>query len=249
MSQLSQPELVRVVQALLLAANEPLNLDRLVAVFEAHQRPDRSSLKAAVEQLQRESAGTSQELAEVAGGFRYRIRSEYAPWISRLSEEKPPRYSRALLETLALIAYRQPVTRGEIEDVRGVSVSSQIIRTLEEREWIRVIGYREVPGRPALYATTRHFLDYFGLKSLNQLPPLDALRELVDTEEEWHDELDKPPVSPRLSVDEDKDAELLDDPETVRALLQTPLPQVKELTFADLTQRFVQHQDDEPEGQ
>ncbi|MBE0507224.1 MAG: SMC-Scp complex subunit ScpB [Marinospirillum sp.] len=249
MSQLSQPKLVRVIQALLLAAREPLSLERLVAVFEPHQCPDRLALRAALEQLQQEATGSSQQLVELAGGFRYQIRSDYAPWISRLSEEKPPRYSRALLETLSLIAYRQPVTRGEIEDVRGVSVSSQIIRTLEDREWIRVIGHREVPGRPALYATTRQFLDYFGLKSLNQLPPLDELRELVDTEEEWHDELDKPPVSPMLSVDEDMDADLSDDPETVRELLQAPLPEVKELTFADLAQRFVQDQDDEPEGQ
>lgn len=249
MSQLSQQQLVRVVQALLLAAREPLSLERLVAVFEPHQRPDRPALRAALEQLQQEATGSSQQLVELAGGFRYQIRSEYAPWVSRLSEEKPPRYSRALLETLSLIAYRQPVTRGEIEDVRGVSVSSQIIRTLEDREWIRVVGHREVPGRPALYATTRQFLDYFGLKSLNQLPPLDELRELVDTEEEWHDELDKPPVSPMLSVDEDMDADLSDDPETVRELLHAPLPEVKELTFADLAQRFVQNQDDEPEGQ
>lgn len=249
MSQLPQAQLVRVVQALLLAAREPLSLDRIAAVFEPHQCPERPALRAALEQLQQEAEGSSQQLVELAGGFRYQIRSDYAPWVSRLNEEKPPRYSRALLETLSLIAYRQPVTRGEIEDVRGVSVSSQIIRTLEDREWIRVVGHREVPGRPALYATTRQFLDYFGLKSLNQLPPLDELRELADTDEEWHDELDKPPLSPMLSVDEDRDADLSDDPETVRDLLEAPLPEVKELTFADLAERFVQNQDDEPEGQ
>src|SRR5690554_1571395 len=226
MNAFSLQDLTRVVQALLLAAKEPLSLERIAAVFEEYQRPQPAKLSEALAVLQQEAEGSSQELIEVASGFRYQIKADYAPWVSRLWEEKPPRYSRALLETLSLIAYRQPVTRGEIEDVRGVSVSSQIIRTLEDREWIRVVGHREVPGRPALYATTRHFLDYFNLKSLNELPELDELRELAASEEkEWQDDLDQAPRSPLLD------------------LLEDELPEVKELTFADLTQRF------EPNGE
>lgn len=248
MNSLSEA-LPRILQALLLAAREPLSLEQLAGVFDEHQRPERAALKAALQQLQQEAATTSQELVEVAGGYRYQIRSQYAAWVARLSEEKPPRYSRALLETLSLIAYRQPITRGEIEEVRGVSVSSQIIRTLEEREWIRVVGHREVPGRPALYATTRHFLDYFNLKSLAELPPLAELRQLADAEpEEWQDELDQVPVSPVLDVMDEGD-ETGDDPGSVADLLEMALPEVQELTFADLASRFEQSEDDEPEGQ
>lgn len=246
MNAFSLQDLTRVVQALLLAAKEPLSLERIAAVFEEYQRPQPAKLSEALAVLQQEAEGSSQELIEVASGFRYQIKADYAPWVSRLWEEKPPRYSRALLETLSLIAYRQPVTRGEIEDVRGVSVSSQIIRTLEDREWIRVVGHREVPGRPALYATTRHFLDYFNLKSLNELPELDELRELAASEEkEWQDDLDQAPRSPLLDLPEDENDALdqASDPTTVGDLLEEDLPEVKELTFADLTQRF------EPNGE
>jgi len=246
MNELSLQQLMRIVQALLLAAKEPLSLERIAEVFEEHQRPQPVRLREVLRALQQEAAGSSQELIEVAGGFRYQIKADYAPWVSRLWDEKPPRYSRALLETLSLIAYRQPVTRGEIEDVRGVSVSSQIIRTLEDREWIRVVGHREVPGRPALYATTRHFLDYFNLKSLNDLPELDALRELAASEEkEWQDDLDQAPSSPLLDFTEDEqdDLDKVDNPETVSDLLEEDLPDVKALTFADLAQRF------EPDGE
>ncbi|GLR63619.1 SMC-Scp complex subunit ScpB [Marinospirillum insulare] len=246
MNEFSLKDLTRVVQALLLAAKEPLSLERMASVFEEYQRPQPAKLAEALAVLQQEAENSSQELIEVAGGFRYQIKADYAPWVSRLWEEKPPRYSRALLETLSLIAYRQPVTRGEIEDVRGVSVSSQIIRTLEDREWVRVVGHREVPGRPALYATTRQFLDYFNLKSLNDLPELDALRELAASEEkEWQDDLDQAPTSPLLDLTEDEgeDLDTQDDPETMGDLLDEDLPEVKELTFADLTQRF------EPDGE
>lgn len=233
----TSPSLLRIIQALLLAAREPLSLDRLLALLTEEERPSREALKAILQQLQQEAEGTSQELVQLASGYRYQIRADYSIWVSRLWEEKPPRYSRALLETLALIAYRQPVTRGEIEAVRGVSVSSQIIRTLEDREWIRVVGHREVPGRPALYATTRHFLDYFNLQTLNALPPLDELRELAELEEqEWQDELDQPPNSPLLEVSEE--APQSSDEEEAE-LLEQPLPEVTELTFADLAERFI----------
>jgi segregation and condensation protein B len=238
-------QLTRILQALLLAAREPLSLDRLLALFTEAERPLREELKEALQQLQQEAEGSSQELVQLASGFRYQIRADYASWVSRLWEEKPPRYSRALLETLALIAYRQPVTRGEIEEVRGVSVSSQIIRTLEDREWIRAVGHREVPGRPALYATTRQFLDYFNLQSLNDLPPLDEIRELAEVEEqEWQDDLDKAPVSPLLSLP-DEDDDTADDQEMTPAdLLKQPLPEVSQLTFADLAERFSEDKDD-----
>lgn len=242
MNEFSLQQLTRIVQALLLATKTPLMPDQLAAVFDEYQRPRLNKLREVLAILQQEAVGSSQELVEVAGGFRYQIKADYAPWVSRLFDEKPPRYSRALLETLSLIAYRQPVTRSEIEDVRGVSVSSQIIRTLEEREWIRVIGHREVPGRPALFATTRHFLDYFNLKSLNELPALDALRELAENEQqEWQDDLDQAPRSPLLDLFDDEANEAdseTDDPENVGDLLDQDLPNVKELTFADLAERF-----------
>lgn len=242
MNELSLQQLTRIVQALLLAAKTPLTPDQLAGIFDEYQRPTLNRLREVLAILQQEAIHSSQELVEVAGGFRYQIKADYAPWVSRLFDEKPPRYSRALLETLSLIAYRQPVTRGEIEEVRGVSVSSQIIRTLEEREWIRVIGHREVPGRPALYATTRHFLDYFNLKSLNELPALDALRELAENEQqEWQDDLDQAPRSPLLDLFDDKEDEVdseADEPESLGDLLDQALPDVKELTFADLAERF-----------
>ncbi|HKM16485.1 MAG TPA: SMC-Scp complex subunit ScpB [Marinospirillum sp.] len=243
MNEFSLPQLTRIVQALLLAAKTPLTLEQLAAIFDEYQRPYPYKLREVLAILQQEAADSSQELIEVAGGFRYQIKADYAPWVSRLWDEKPPRYSRALLETLSLIAYRQPVTRSEIEDVRGVSVGSQIIRTLEEREWIRVIGHREAPGRPALYATTRHFLDYFNLKSLNELPTLAALRALAENEQqEWQDDLDQTLHSPLLDLEDDKVANetdnQVDESVSFGDLLDKNLPDVKELTFADLAARF-----------
>lgn len=174
----SSDEVINIVEAALLAAARPLSLDRLLMLFLDDQQPSRQQLLDALQQLQQHYAQRGIELVEVSSGWRIQVRKKYASWISRLWDEKPVRYSRALLETLALIAYRQPVTRGEIEDVRGVAVSTNIIKTLLEREWIRVVGKRDVPGRPSLYATTRGFLDYFGLKGLEELPPLAEIREL-----------------------------------------------------------------------
>lgn len=173
----SRPPLKNIVEGALLAAGAPLTLDALLALFADDERPLRDELIQAVGSLERDYAKRGIELAEVAGGYRIQVRKACAPWVARLWEERPARYSRALLETLALIAYRQPITRGEIEDIRGVSVSTNIVKTLLEREWVRVVGHRDVPGRPALYATTRKFLDYFGLRSLNELPPLAELRD------------------------------------------------------------------------
>ena len=179
-----RPEvLVNVLEAAMLAAGRALTLEDFLALFTGHaDAPDRAALREALAQLGEDLAGRGIELVEVASGYRLQVREEYSPWLAGLFSERPPRYSRALLETLALIAYRQPITRGEIEDVRGVVVSSNIIKTLMEREWIRVLGHREVPGRPSLYGTTREFLDHFGLKSLEGLPPLADIRDLDQVE-------------------------------------------------------------------
>lgn len=169
-----------ILEAAMMAAGAPLSLERMQSLFEEGAEPTHTELKAALDELQQDLQGRGIECLEVASGFRLQVRTAVAPWVAKLWEEKPQRYSRALLETLVLIAYRQPITRGDIEDVRGVVVSSNIIRTLIEREWVRVVGHRETPGRPALYATTKEFLDYFGLKSLEELPTLMAIKEFED---------------------------------------------------------------------
>ncbi|KRW62207.1 SMC-Scp complex subunit ScpB [Pseudomonas sp. TTU2014-080ASC] len=171
-------ELASLLEAFLLASGKANSLERLFELFEEAERPEPGLFKQALEHLAKSCEGRAFELVEVASGYRLQVRERFAPWVGRLWEERPQRYSRAMLETLALIAYRQPITRGEIEDVRGVAVNSQIVKTLLEREWIRVVGYRDVPGKPAMFATTRSFLDHFNLKSLDELPPLAALREL-----------------------------------------------------------------------
>ncbi|MCB1874668.1 MAG: SMC-Scp complex subunit ScpB [Chromatiales bacterium] len=179
MSELSDEFLKGILEAALLAAGRPLSLERMVEdLFEEHERPSKIRLRQMLDSLAEDYRDRAFALREVGSGYRIQVRSDYARWISRLWEEKPGRYSRALMETLALIAYRQPITRGEIEEVRGVAVSTQIIKTLQEREWVRVIGHRDVPGKPALYATTRQFLDYFDLTSLDELPTLAEIRDI-----------------------------------------------------------------------
>jgi len=173
-----QNQLKRILEGALLAAGEPLSLERLGQLFLDIERPTNAELRTALNELETDFEGRGFELKEVASGWRFQVREDLSEWVSRLWEEKPTRYSRALLETLSLVAYRQPVTRGEIEEVRGVSVSSNIIRTLLEREWVRVVGHRDVPGRPAMYATTKTFLDYFNLKTLDELPALSEIRDL-----------------------------------------------------------------------
>ena len=177
---MSEQSLSYVLEAVLLAAGRPVSVDQMLELFEESQRPSAEEVNAALEELAGRCADRACELREVASGWRMQVRAQYADVVSRLWQERPSRYSRALLETLALIAYRQPITRSEIEDIRGVTVSSTIMRTLHERNWIRVVGHREVPGRPELLGTTREFLDYFGLKSLDDLPTLAELRDLDD---------------------------------------------------------------------
>jgi segregation and condensation protein B len=173
-----EDRLKQIVEAALLAAGRPLSLDQLQALFPEREEPDKKQLREVLDGLSEDYQGRGIEITEVGSGFRIQVRAEFSPWVSKLWAERPPKYSRALLETLALIAYRQPITRGEIEDVRGVSVSTNIIKTLTEREWVRVVGHRDVPGKPALYATTKEFLDYFNLQSLNELPTLAEIRDL-----------------------------------------------------------------------
>jgi len=167
-----------IIEAVLLTAGKPLTVQQLIEVFDETEPPTHKAVKQALVELEQLCCGRGIELKKVASGYRLQVRESFAPWVARLFEEKPPRYSQALLEILALISYRQPITRGEIEDIRGVAVSSNIIRTLVERKWVRIVGHREVPGRPAMYATTQQFLDYFNLTSLDQLPPLSDSRDL-----------------------------------------------------------------------
>jgi len=167
-----------IVESVLLASGKPLTLDNILAVFGDGEKPERDQIRDAIAALQEDYAERGIELVQVASGYRVQVGQDMEPWVSRLTEEKPQRYSRALLETLALVAYRQPITRGEIEDIRGVSVSSSIMKTLQEREWVRIVGHRDVPGRPAMYGTTKQFLDYFNLKGLDDLPTLMELRDI-----------------------------------------------------------------------
>ncbi|MBT8116552.1 MAG: SMC-Scp complex subunit ScpB [Gammaproteobacteria bacterium] len=167
-----------IVESILLAAGRPLTLDQLLAMFDDKEKPERADLREAIKALQDDYAERGIDLVQVGGGYRIQVRESMQPWVARLWEEKPARYSRALLETLSLIAYRQPITRGEIESVRGVAVSTSIVKTLLEREWVHVVGHRDVPGRPAMYGTTKQFLNYFGLKNIDGLPSLAELRDL-----------------------------------------------------------------------
>ena len=207
MTDIDFDKVKQIVEAALLAADEPLTVDRFVKLFKRGdigregarkigregarttvregargtvREETRKMVREALRMLTDESEGRGYELKRVASGYRYQVRQELSPWVSRLWEEKPPRYSRALLETLALVAYKQPVTRGDIEQVRGVAVSPNIMRTLLERGWIRVVGQREVPGRPNMYGTTRAFLDYFNLTTLEQLPPLAEIKSMIE---------------------------------------------------------------------
>ena len=175
---MKQEQVKKIIEAALMVAGRPLSINQLLDLFEKDEdSPDRASLRAALTELQTDYADHGVELKEVASGYRFQVRSDYARWVNRLYDERAPRYSRALLETLAIIAYRQPITRGEIEDIRGVSVNTNIIKTLQEREWIKVVGHRDVPGKPELLATTKQFLDYFNLKQLSELPSLAEIKD------------------------------------------------------------------------
>ena len=225
-----------IIEGLLLAAGRPLSLASIAAVFAEDERPDDEELLAVLERIDTDCSDRGFELSKVATGYRFQVKQELSEWIAKLWEERPPRYTRALLETLGLIAYRQPITRGDIEEIRGVAVSSNIIRTLLDREWIRVVGQRDVPGRPSMFATTKQFLDYFNLESLQQLPPLSDIKDLesaakelgfeaelaaarvLELPEEFEEEASR-------ELSEEEQAQLLAEEEAI-ALSQKPLDEI-----------------------
>lgn len=188
--KLDDPILIkRIIEAAIMAADKPLAKRAIVELFDELEKPDDELINQALETLAEDCEKRGYELVRVASGYRYQVKQELSPWVSKLWKEKAPRYSRALLETLSLVAYRQPITRGEIEDIRGVAVSTQIIKTLLERDWVKIVGHKDVPGRPAIYATTKKFLDYFNLKNLDQLPPLAEIRDISAISEEFNIEI------------------------------------------------------------
>jgi len=189
---MNKEKLKNIIEAALMVSDKPLSISRLLSLFERDlEQPDRTEIRSALDDLNKEYEGHGVELKEVASGFRIQVCNEYAEWVNRLYDERPPRYSRALLETLAIIAYRQPLTRAEIEDIRGVSVSSTITKTLQEREWIKVVGHRDVPGKPELLATTKEFLDYFNLKKLSDLPLLSEIKDFNQMNPDLFAELER----------------------------------------------------------
>jgi segregation and condensation protein B len=202
-----------IIEAILSTADHPLSIDQLFNLFHGDiDQPDKDEIRKVLNELVEEYQGRGLQIKQVASGFRFQANADYSVWITRLWEQKPPRYSRALLETLALIAYRQPITRGEIEAIRGVSVSSNIIKTLQEREWVKTLGHKDVPGKPSLYGTTNTFLDYFNLKSLNELPTLSELKDL----DSYHPELafnEANLISDEPSEEVEADTELALEPE------------------------------------
>lgn len=193
---MDEVRLRQIIEGLLLAAGKPLSLEQISNIFTEEERPDNETLLGVLGEIESDCEGRGFELKQVASGYRFQVRQSVGEWVGRLWDEKPQKYSRALMETLAIIAYRQPLTRGDIEKVRGVAVSTTIMRTLQEREWVRVVGHRDVPGRPAMYATTRKFLDYFNLASLDQLPPLSEIRDMEEVNRELT--LEEPEVSSRV---------------------------------------------------
>ena len=203
-------KLKQIIEGAIMASESPLSLDNLMSLFEM-DAPARDEVRGVLEEIEADCDGRGFELKKLASGYRFQVRSEYGEWVSRLWEERPQRYTRALLETLALIAYKQPITRGDIEEVRGVAVSTNIIRSLLEREWIRIVGHRDVPGRPAMYATTKSFLDYFNLANLDELPTLSEIRDLDEMTSRL--DLDEPLIEMKTIVlsDEDVEAEIFED--------------------------------------
>ena len=199
-------ELKNIIEAALLVAGQPLTIDKLLSLFPEDSRPARDEVRAVLKEIETDCEQRGIELRQADQGFRFQSKEKYAEWIARLSEERPVRYSRALLETLAIIAYRQPVTRGEIEDIRGVAVSTEIIKTLLGRDWVRQVGTRDVPGRPALYGTTRGFLEHFNLRSLDELPPLIELRDIEKISAELNLRLPVDDIDPTAGEESSREA-------------------------------------------
>jgi segregation and condensation protein B len=227
--------LKQIIEGAILAAEAPLSIDQLMQLFE-DDGPERVDVRDVLQEIEQDFEGRGFELKQVASGYRFQVRSSYGEWVSRLWKEKPPRYSRALLETLALIAYKQPITRGDVEEIRGVAVSTNIIRTLLEREWVRIVGHRDVPGHPALYATTKSFLDYFNLRNLDELPTLAEIKDLTHANEEldMEDDLIELP-SLELDAEEEEAVAGIDDADldAVSDQVNTIQQNIKNLLAAD----------------
>jgi segregation and condensation protein B len=227
--------LKQIIEGAILAAEAPLSIDQLMRLFEGDE-PERVDVRDVLQEIEQECEGRGFELKQVASGYRFQVRSSYGEWVSRLWKEKPPRYSRALLETLALIAYKQPITRGDVEEIRGVAVSTNIIRTLLERDWVRIVGHRDVPGHPALYATTKNFLDYFNLRNLDELPGLAEIKDLTQANEEldMEDDLIELP-SLEVDVEEEEAVAGMDDADldAVSDQVDTIQQNIKNLLAAD----------------
>ncbi len=227
--------LKQIIEGAILAAEAPLSIDQLMQLFEGDE-PERVDVRDVLQEIEQDCEGRGFELKQVASGYRFQVRSSYGEWVSRLWKEKPPRYSRALLETLALIAYKQPITRGDVEEIRGVAVSTNIMRTLLERGWVRIVGHRDVPGHPALYATTKNFLDYFNLRNLDELPSLAEIKDLTQANEELDMEDDLIEL-PSLELDVEEEAEVagMDDADldAVSDQVDTIQQNIKNLLAAD----------------
>ena len=227
--------LKQIIEGAILAAEAPLSIDQLMQLFEGDE-PERVDVRDVLQEIEQDCEGRGFELKQVASGYRFQVRSSYGEWVSRLWKEKPPRYSRALLETLALIAYKQPITRGDVEEIRGVAVSTNIMRTLLERGWVRIVGHRDVPGHPALYATTKNFLDYFNLRNLDELPSLAEIKDLTQANEELDMEDDLIEL-PSLELDVEEEAEVagMDDADldAVSDQVDTIQQNIKKLLAAD----------------
>ncbi|MDG2035862.1 MAG: SMC-Scp complex subunit ScpB, partial [Pseudomonadales bacterium] len=223
----------RIFEGALMAAERPLQRRDLTALFDDLEKPADDLIDQALLDLDSDCEARGYELKRVSSGYRYQVKQDLSRWVNKLWQERAPRYSRALLETMSLVAYRQPITRGEIEQIRGVAVSTQIIKTLLEREWIKSVGYRDAPGRPAIYATTRQFLDYFNLKSLDQLPPLAEIRDLNTISRELNIDLPVEEIKP--ANDENIDGEAnTEDAQAIDSNLESSNPESAELEGAEL---------------
>jgi segregation and condensation protein B len=238
--------LKQIIEGAILAAEAPLSIDQLMQLFEDDE-PERVDVRDVLQEIEQDCEGRGFELKQVASGYRFQVRSSYGEWVSRLWKEKPPRYSRALLETLALIAYKQPITRGDVEEIRGVAVSTNIMRTLLEREWVRIVGHRDVPGHPALYATTKSFLDYFNLRNLDELPSLSEIKDLTQVNEELDMEDDLIEL-PSLELDAEEEEALAGiDLDVVSDQVDTIQQNIKNLLAAD-DQEFAEELDEDDSG-
>lgn len=242
-------ETKQIIEGLLMAAGKPLPMSKIAEVFSEKERPEPDQLKSALKEIEEDCEARGFELKKVASGYRFQVKQQYSEWVGKLWEEKPQRYSRALLETISIIAYRQPVTRGEIEKIRGVAVSTNIIRTLMERDWVRIAGHRDVPGRPAMYATTKQFLDYFNLKSLDELPPLAEIRDM----EELDPELSLEDEAPESRIIEfptgeqiEGDYEVADEEEELAAAIGTrPIEEILGVQEEEPEEEWDEEEDDD----